>query len=184
MMTPSLSRSELGQALSSTEQKLRSLIAGKLGCHAQSANVDDIVQATYLLAISKPELHDIVAAQQDDPTNKSEALTRWVCEIARLKTLEFGRNRSRAVPHNGVEVSTSEEPSTILAMQEEAEFLQKLLMRLAVDEREVLTMYFLQGMKAGEIARILGISSGAALLRRGRALEKLHKLVNEAKVDR
>jgi RNA polymerase sigma-70 factor (ECF subfamily) len=69
-------------------------------------------------------------------------------------------------------------PSQRLLRDELRQRLREALARLAANDREVLVMYYLEGLSFAEIADILGVTEGAAKTRHFRALERIRKLMN------
>jgi RNA polymerase sigma-70 factor (ECF subfamily) len=68
-------------------------------------------------------------------------------------------------------------PSQQLLRDELRQGLREALARLAPNDREVLVMYYLEGLAFAEIAAVLGIKEGAAKVRHFRALERIRKLI-------
>jgi RNA polymerase sigma-70 factor (ECF subfamily) len=68
-------------------------------------------------------------------------------------------------------------PSQRLLRDELRQRLREALARLAPNDREVLVMYYLEGLAFAEIAAVLGIAEGAAKVRHFRALERIRKLM-------
>jgi RNA polymerase sigma-70 factor (ECF subfamily) len=70
--------------------------------------------------------------------------------------------------------------NTVLAVKEQTELVHKLLGKLKLAHREVLTLYFLEGFSIREIAQIIGISEGTAKSRLYYAKHKLHEALKGA----
>jgi RNA polymerase sigma-70 factor (ECF subfamily) len=69
-------------------------------------------------------------------------------------------------------------PSQRLLRDELRQRLRESLARLAPNDREILVMYYLEGLTFAEVAAILGITASAAKLRHFRALERIRKLMD------
>jgi RNA polymerase sigma-70 factor (ECF subfamily) len=69
-------------------------------------------------------------------------------------------------------------PSQRLLRDELRQRLREALARLAPNDREVLVMYYLEGLAFVEIAAILGVTEGAAKTRHFRALERIRRLMD------
>lgn len=76
-------------------------------------------------------------------------------------------------------VASGTSPSQGLIRDELRHRLREALTLLAAIDREVLVMYYLEGLRFAEIGAILGITEGAAKLRHFRALERIRKLMND-----
>ena len=70
-------------------------------------------------------------------------------------------------------------PSQRLLRDELILRLRQTLTRLAPNDREVLVMYYLEGLSFFEMAAILNISEGAAKVRHFRAMERIRKLMGD-----
>lgn len=68
-------------------------------------------------------------------------------------------------------------PIRRLLREELRQGLGESLGRLGAKDREVLVMYYLEGLAFAEVAAILGITENAAKVRHFRALERLRKLM-------
>jgi RNA polymerase sigma-70 factor (ECF subfamily) len=74
-----------------------------------------------------------------------------------------------------------EDPNTIEAQlnrKDDVSLIQRALMKLEIDKREVLVLSKFKEMKFSEIGEVLGCSEGAAKVKAHRALKELKKIVN------
>jgi len=99
----------------------------------------------------------------------------WIYTIARNNVHTHFRKQKNMQEDDldGVLYKLSDEPSDV---SENAAFLQRALQRLEPDDREVLVMHKMQGIKYEELGTILEISPGAAKAKAYRALKKLKEI--------
>jgi RNA polymerase sigma-70 factor (ECF subfamily) len=74
-----------------------------------------------------------------------------------------------------------ENNTTISVVKEQAELVHKLLGKLKLSHREVITLYFLEEFSINEMAQIIGISEGTVKSRLYYAKHKLHEMLKGAK---
>ena len=77
----------------------------------------------------------------------------------------------------------SNTPSKILRQLELHEQVAKLVEQLAENDREILTLRHAEGLTNVEIADLLGIEPDAARKRHGRALRRIHRLLQENNIS-
>jgi RNA polymerase sigma-70 factor (ECF subfamily) len=77
-------------------------------------------------------------------------------------------------------VDLGSSPSAHLLREEARGRVQAALARLAERDREVLVLRHLEQLSTREVAAVLGITEAAAKVRHLRALERLHRLLDEA----
>ena len=73
-----------------------------------------------------------------------------------------------------------ESNTTISAVKKQAELVHKVLEKLKIAHREVLTLYFLEGFSIKEMAQIIGVSEGTVKSRLYYAKHKLHEVLKGA----
>lgn len=78
-----------------------------------------------------------------------------------------------------VELETGSHPAADLEAEEEKAYLQALLLKLSVEQREAILMRFFGGLSFEEMASVLGISQSAAKMRVSRGLERLRALLSQ-----
>ena len=76
-------------------------------------------------------------------------------------------------------VASGTSPSQRMLLSEQRQQMREALGVLAPNDREVLVMFYLEGLAFAEIAAILGVSEGAAKVRHFRALKRIRKLLAE-----
>ena len=74
-----------------------------------------------------------------------------------------------------------ENTNTDIDVKERAEYVHKLLNKLKLAHREVLTLYFLEGFTTNEMAQIIEVSEGTVKSRLYYAKNKLHEVLKGAK---
>lgn len=104
----------------------------------------------------------------------------WVMAIARNLSLDLLRRRSRMLTENVDDMheslpsgAASQEEGVIVA--EERRSLESAMSTLSVDDREVLSLYYVQKRTTKEIAAVMGVAPGTIMARLFRAREKLRK---------
>jgi RNA polymerase sigma-70 factor (ECF subfamily) len=70
-----------------------------------------------------------------------------------------------------------ENDNSAIDVKERAEVVHKMLDKLKLAHREVLTLYFLEGFSISEMAQIIGISEGTAKSRLYYAKNKLYEVL-------
>ena len=73
-----------------------------------------------------------------------------------------------------------ENNNRVIAVKERSELVHKLLGKLKLSHREVLTLYFLEGFSINEMAQIIGVSEGTVKSRLYYAKNKLYETLKGA----
>jgi RNA polymerase sigma-70 factor, ECF subfamily len=133
------------------------------------AEASEVAQETFLRAYQN--LH-----RYDD----GKPFDLWVMAIARNLCLDLLRRRSRMLTDNVDDMhevlpsgAASQEDGVIAG--EERRSLESALSTLSVDDREVLSLYYVQKRTTKEIAVVMGVAPGTIMARLFRAREKLRK---------
>jgi RNA polymerase sigma-70 factor (ECF subfamily) len=133
------------------------------------AEASEVAQETFLRAYQN--LH-----RYDD----GKPFDLWVMAIARNLCLDLLRRRSRMLTDNVDDMhevlpsgAASQEEGVIAG--EERKSLESALATLSVDDREVLSLYYVQKRTTKEIAVVMGVAPGTIMARLFRAREKLRK---------
>lgn len=104
----------------------------------------------------------------------------WLFRIARNIVIDHYRTHKNTLPLEA-EAMTKPDPKANVAREVErrleGEWLQTVLQRLTEDQREVLTLKFINGLKTGEVAKIMGKRQGAIRALQMRALQTLADLL-------
>lgn len=152
------------------ERRVRSFIASLASCDADA--VDEVIQATYLVAWQKLASFSYVEATPD------EELVRWMCTIARFELMTYSRrygNSRVAFDDRLVEqiAGVHAEQSEYLESRHQA--LRGCLERLPTRQRDILGQRYWRGQSIPELATSRGQEINAvytALSRIRKALER------------
>ncbi len=133
------------------------------------AEASEVAQETFLRAYQN--LH-----RYDD----GKPFDLWVMAIARNLCLDLLRRRSRMLTDNVDDMhevlpsgAASQEEGVIAGEQRRS--LESALSTLSVDDREVLSLYYVQKRTTKEIAVVMGVAPGTIMARLFRAREKLRR---------
>jgi RNA polymerase sigma factor (sigma-70 family) len=99
----------------------------------------------------------------------------WMYQIARNTRLDQVRKTRPETPHPSEPIAQTSYSDSAQQQQETAT-LQRALMQLPEDKRELLVLSRFQEMKYEEIARLLGCEVGAVKVRVYRALQQLREI--------
>ena len=116
--------------------------------------------------------------------HKPRSIQAWLMTIAQNHAVDQVRKwgvrwRTQAVAKETHEQRYNEGPDARAIASERLALLNKHLNALSYHERLVLDLFFVQGLKHVEIARVLGININTASARLRRAKAKLRNLVEE-----
>jgi RNA polymerase sigma factor (sigma-70 family) len=102
----------------------------------------------------------------------------WIYQIARNARLDHARKAKPEAPFASEPIAPA--PSSDPAQQkQEAALLQRALMQLPEDKREILILSRFQELKYDEIARLMGCEVGAVKVRVHRALQQLREIFHQ-----
>jgi RNA polymerase sigma factor (sigma-70 family) len=99
----------------------------------------------------------------------------WMYQIARNTRLDQVRKTRPETPHASEPIAQTSYSDSAQQLQETAT-LQRALMQLPEDKRELLVLSRFQELKYEEIARLLGCEVGAVKVRVYRALQQLREI--------
>ena len=103
------------------------------------------------------------------------AFRTWMYQIARNTRIDQLR-KTRPESPLATEPTAPAKIADSAERQQEAQLLQRALMQLPEDKREILVLSRFQEMKYDEIARLLGCETGAVKVRVHRALQQLREV--------
>lgn len=129
-------------------------------------DAQDVMQETYLNLQR--------AAGSYRPMGKPMA---WVLTITRNLALGKLREAGRTIPSEVEELEAASPPVEEGQALEDKLVLEALLAHLGEEERQILTLHALTGLRHREIAALLDIPLATALSKYARALKKLQKIV-------
>lgn len=131
----------------------------------------DILQETWLAVFQ-----DIRELQ--DPRK----FPAWLYQISHNKAVNWLRKENKYVQITDEQMANyGENNTTIFAVKEHAELVHRLLGKLKLAHREVLTLYFLEGFSIKEMAQIIRVSEGTVKSRLYYAKHKLQEALKGAK---
>lgn len=134
----------------------------------ERAEVEDLVQATFLTAIERAGEYD-----------EERALLPWLVGILAKHAARARRASARARGAVGLEAEPAEDPggdaSRGAQAKELAEAMERATAGMQPEQRALLLAYLVDGVRPKELARRLGISGGAARVRVHRALASLRR---------
>ena len=126
-------------------------------------DAEDVLQDTFLRIYR--------AAADYRPLGKPLA---WIFTIARHAALDKRRDQSRTLPVEKVEVAVA----TVMDADDRL-LLHALLNRLPEEDRQIVILHAVVGMKHREIATVMEMALGTVLSRYRRALNRLKTIVKE-----
>ncbi len=133
-------------------------------------DVWDILQETWLAVFQN-------IRKLQDPLKFSA----WLYQISHNKAVNLLRKENRYTQMTVEQTADyCESNTTISAVKEQAELVHKVLEKLKLAHREVLTLYFLEGFSIKEMAQIIGVSEGTVKSRLYYAKHKLHEALKGA----
>ena len=155
--------SAMGELYELIKTDVYSYACSKLG---RTPEAEDITQDTFVQIYKNAALYT--------PCGKPMA---WVFTvelnlIRRLKQKERNDLPLEEIIENGSEEDVAEK--TV-----ESVFVEQLLRRLGEDEREIVVLHAVSGLKHREIARVLGLPLSTVLSRYNRAIKKLQNFATE-----
>lgn len=108
----------------------------------------------------------------------------WMCTIAKNQFLDFARKKAKTtyIDFDEVEKYVSEGLGTGIKQHKDVEnemFLEKAFSTLNKEERVIIILHMIDGLKHREISEVLGIPLSTVLSKYNRALKKLKKIAFE-----
>ena len=135
--------------------------------------VSDVVQETFI------ELIRGCRTLTGDPAQ----IRSWVFRAAQRNAIDHSRYHRRRpellVAEEPDGPSPQREPADVAVDNDEAERMRLALRCLSVDQAQVLTLRFLAGLPAAEVAAVMGTSVGAVRSLQHRAVAALAKILQE-----
>lgn len=130
-----------------------------------TADAEDVMQETY------------IRIYRAAPTyQKFRKPMAWILTIVKnLSLMKLRERKTDALPED-FELSSGETPHVV---SENRVVLRAALANLSDEERQIVTLYAISGMKHREISELLGLTLSTTLSKYHRALKKLQKLLKE-----
>lgn len=131
---------------------------------APKGDVDDCVQAVFLVLARRPEA-----------AGKSPALAAWLLRVSSFVC----RNASRAAwrRHRAEQAATDIKRNEQSHSSDALDFLDDCLLRLSEKQRTAVTLFYLAGKDADEVANVLGTSREYVHKLAGRGVTRLRNLL-------
>jgi RNA polymerase sigma-70 factor (ECF subfamily) len=133
------------------------------------------------LDLAQEAMVGALEALRQGRVNNHQQVAGYVYGTARnLINNHFRRSKSK--PRDaalGEHTGTTADPERLTAERERLELVERALDRLRPDDREILRMTLVDGLKSGEIADRLGLGSEVVRKRKSRAVARLQKAVNQ-----
>ena len=105
----------------------------------------------------------------------------WLYKIGHNKAVNLLRKENRYIQMKEEQAKDyRENDNKVIDVKERTEVVHKMLDKLKLAHREVLTLYFLEGFSISEMAQIIGISEGTAKSRLYYAKNKLYEVLKGA----
>lgn len=132
--------------------------------------------------VAQETIRRVIEAIRGDRIENREAIAGFVLQTARNICLHQSRsNRRRNVAMTrivaGYAVSTASEPDPLhdLLSEERRSLLEGAIGRLEASDRELLRLFFTEGLSAEEVGLRLGLTPAAARVRKHRALQRVQE---------
>jgi RNA polymerase sigma-70 factor (ECF subfamily) len=134
--------------------------------------------------VAQETLRRVLEALREEKIEKLEALPAFVFQTARNICLHYGRSARRETSallrfRGGLSASSGDEEDPLVALVDEVRRNQvrQALDSLGQEDRDLLRMLYVDGLKSSEIARRLGVDAGTLRVRKHRALKRLSELL-------
>ncbi|HIJ66044.1 MAG TPA: sigma-70 family RNA polymerase sigma factor [Candidatus Hydrogenedentes bacterium] len=112
---------------------------------------------------------------------KSGSLPAWLYKVAHNATMSHLRKVSRWEPLADDCDGQAVEPTAVTFSPDEAEEVHWALGKLKLRDRELLTLFFLEGFSLAEISEVVGAPVGTIKSRLHRAKKALRRILEEEK---
>jgi RNA polymerase sigma factor (sigma-70 family) len=130
--------------------------------------------------VAQETLRRVLEALRDNRIEKLEALPAFVFQTARNICLHYGRSARREQGallkfRGGMQDSSGDEEDALVCLIDEArqQEVRNAMQELNEDDRELLRLLYVEGLKSSEIATRLGVDAGTLRVRKHRALKRL-----------
>lgn len=161
-------RDAFDELVRSCEGRLRSSVEVQLGPGRGGADVDEVVQETFVLALQAIDRFQ---------WKGDASFSAWLSRIARNVVIDRAKDarRSRYLELPDGLPAHSSSPSRILRRGERLDRLEKAIAQLPQDYREVIRLSQLEGLRVKDIAARMSRSEYAVKHLLARALQALRK---------
>ena len=139
------------------------------------AVAEDLVQQTFMACV-----------RNRDGFRQEASFKTYLYTAARSKLYDHSAKKKRK-PESNLDFTIEElktSPSMVMARQEELQLLMHAMIRLTPDLKKAIKLYYVQGLRAPQIAEVLDIPVGTVRSRVRRGLEALRGIMEELKADK
>jgi RNA polymerase sigma-70 factor, ECF subfamily len=134
--------------------------------------------------VAQETLRRALEALREHRVENIEALPAFIFQTARNICMHYGRSARREEGalvrfRGGMQASSGDESDPLVALVDEArrEQVRAALEQIPDDDRELLRMLYVDGLKSADIARRLGVDPGTLRVRKHRALKRLSEIL-------
>ena len=163
---------EPGPALEQFRERLSYFAARRL---RSWADAEDVAQEALRRAFEA-----LTAGRIANPSALPAFLFQTALHICQHRALSFGREATALRKAEAAEISrrTEDDSLTKLISEERRGQVRAAFERLGSDDREILSLTYVDGLKSAQIAQRLNLTEGNVRVRRHRALQRLSELLD------
>lgn len=147
--------------------------------------VDQIFRFTYLKTSNRETAEDItsecfMSTVKYLQTNEVQNLRAFLYKTARNKIIDHYREKGRVIySDEAVLANEGEIGYEDIVIRQDARMVSEALTGLEDDDKDVLTLRYIEGLPVGDIAKIVGKNSVAIRVQIFRALRKMRDILNK-----
>lgn len=137
---------------------------------SNTSEAEDLAQETFLKAWR---------ALPTFSTYNGSSIQAFLFKIARNAMIDLSRKKKELPLDTALEVESKEDIEEGLDKKNNIETVQKALLKLEGDERQLVVLRFFEEMHSKDIAQILNLNEGAVRVRIHRILKKLREILSD-----
>jgi RNA polymerase sigma-70 factor (ECF subfamily) len=134
--------------------------------------------------VAQETLRRALIALREHRVEKLEALPAFIFQTARNVCMHYGRSARREEGalvrfRGGMQAESGDETDPLVALVDEARRgeVRAALEQMPEDDRVLLKMLYVDGLRSADIARRLGVDPGTLRVRKHRALKRLSEIL-------
>ncbi|HEX9500194.1 MAG TPA: sigma-70 family RNA polymerase sigma factor [Thermoanaerobaculia bacterium] len=134
--------------------------------------------------VAQETLRRVLEALREHRVEKLEALPAFIFQTARNVCMHYGRSARREEGalvrfRGGMQAQSGDESDPLVALVSEArrEQVRAALEQMPDDDRDLLRMLYVDGLRSTDIAGRLGVDPGTLRVRKHRALRRLSEIL-------
>jgi RNA polymerase sigma-70 factor (ECF subfamily) len=134
--------------------------------------------------VAQETLRRVLEALREHRVEKLEALPAFIFQTARNVCMHYGRSARREEGalvrfRGGMQAQSGDESDPLVALVGEArrEQVRAALEQMPDDDRDLLRILYVDGLKSADIARRMGVDPGTLRVRKHRALKRLSEIL-------